>query len=60
MEKATIESLKTDPDGSVAVPVPPPPSTQSALLLAQQRRARRLSNYEQVWSLHNQGWLGLQ
>ena len=57
-EKATIEALKTDPDGSAVVPVPPPPSTQSALLLAQQRRARRLATYEQVWSLHNQGWLG--
>ncbi len=45
-------------DGSEAVRVLPPPSPDAALLLAQQRRARRLAVYEQVWSLRHSGWSG--
>ena len=45
-------------DGSEAVRVLPPPSPDAALVLAQQRRARRLATYEQVWSLRRKGWSG--
>ena len=43
-------------DGSQAVPVPPSPQSPSAKAKAEQRRARRLARYEQVWDLHRQGW----
>ena len=45
-------------DASVAVPVPPPPPAPTAQELANQRRARRLAAYEQVWALHRPGWSG--
>jgi hypothetical protein len=41
---------------STAVPVPPTAPTPQAQTRAAQRRARRLGTYEQVWSLHRQGW----
>jgi transposase len=44
------------PDGQTAVPVPPSAPTPQAQTRAAQRRARRLATYEQVWSLHRQGW----
>jgi transposase len=44
------------PDGQPAVPVPPGPPTPQAQTQAAQRRARRLATYEQVWTLHRQGW----
>jgi transposase len=44
------------PDGQTAVPVPPSPPTPQAQTQAAQRRSRRLATYEQVWSLHRQGW----
>jgi len=46
----------TLPDGSVAVPVPPVQPAPAAEFKAEQSRARRLSQYEQVWQLHQQGW----
>ena len=45
----------TLPDGSVAVPVPPVQPTPVAERQTAQRRARRLSQYEQVWELRKQG-----
>jgi transposase len=44
------------PDGQTAVPIPPSPPTPQAQTQAAQRRSRRLATYEQVWSLHRQGW----
>ena len=44
--------------GSVAAPVPPPPRQLTAEEKAAQRRARRLSTYEQVWAFRQQGWSG--
>ena len=46
------------PDGTLAAPVPPPLQPHDALKQAQQRRARRLATYEQVWALHRQGYTG--
>jgi len=44
------------PDGRTAMPVPPSTPTPQAQTRAAQRRARRLTTYEQVWTLHHQGW----
>ena len=44
------------PNGQPAVPVPPSTPTSQAQTQAAQRRSRRLAAYEQVWSLHRQGW----
>jgi transposase len=44
------------PDGQTAVLVPPSMPTPQAQTRAAQRRARRLATYEQVWTLHRQGW----
>ena len=46
------------PDGTLAAPVPPPLNPKDAVVQAQQRRARRLATYEQVWALHRQGSTG--
>lgn len=45
----------TLPDGAVAVPVPPGQPTPVAERQTAQRRARRLSQYEQVWERRKQG-----
>jgi len=45
----------TLPDGSLAVPVPPLQPAPAAARKTEQRRARRLSHYEQVWELREQG-----
>lgn len=45
-------------DGSVAGPVVPPPRQPSAEKLAEQRRARRVAIFDQVWTLRQQGWSG--
>jgi transposase len=44
------------PDGQTAVLVPPSTPTPQAQTRAAQRRARRLATYEQVWTLHREGW----
>jgi transposase len=44
------------PDGTTAVLVPPSAPTLQAQTRAAQRRARRLATYDQVWTLHRQGW----
>jgi transposase len=38
------------PHGGLAAPVPPPRNPPDAVVQAQQRRARRLATYEQVWA----------
>src|SRR5712692_7302317 len=44
------------PDGTSAVPVPPPPTPPPEQARAAQRAAYRQALYEQVWTLHRQGW----
>jgi transposase len=44
------------PDGRVAVPVPPSPTPPAEEARAAQRAARRQAVYEEVWTLHRQGW----
>jgi transposase len=45
-------------DGTLAAPVPPPANPPPAVVKAQQRRARRLAMYCQVWDLHRHGYAG--
>ncbi len=45
-------------NGSIAIVVPPPPRQPTAEEKAAQRRARRLSTYDQVWAFRQQGWSG--
>jgi transposase len=58
--KAVSEALSrvpvVQPDGRTAMPVPPSTPTPQAQTRAVQRRARRLTIYERVWTLHRQGW----
>jgi transposase len=44
------------PDGTVAVPVPLPATPPRAEQQAAQRAARRQAFYDEVWTLHRQGW----
>ena len=44
------------PDGRPAVPVPSHTPTPQERMRAAQRRSRRLATYDQVWTLHRQGW----
>ena len=46
------------PDGVAAVPVPPRATPAPAQQRVVQRQARRQRVYEQVWTLHRQGWTG--
>ncbi len=43
-------------DGTTVVLVSPPQPTTKEQHRAEQRRTRRLTNYQQVWDLHHQGW----
>lgn len=58
--KAVGEAISTEPvtgrEGAVAVPVPTTVPTAIEEARAEQRRARRLANYEKVWALYRQGW----
>ena len=45
-------------DGGVAVPVPPSDVPRPVQQRTAQRQARRQRVYEQVWTLHRQGWTG--
>jgi len=60
--EAVNETLRqapvTQPDGTVAVPVPPPSPPRKAQELAHQRQARRLALHQQIWAFHQQGWPG--
>ncbi len=44
------------PDGTRAIPVPPPPTPPAEEARAAQRAARRQAVYDEVWTLHRQGW----
>jgi transposase len=56
--QARSQTPVSQPGGTQAAPVPPPLQPNAALVKAQQRRAGRLAIYEQVWSLHRQGYAG--
>ncbi len=43
-------------NGRSVVPIALPRSTQSAQSQSEPRRNRRFAQYEQVWTLHRQGW----
>jgi transposase len=43
-------------DGTCAVPVPPPATPPRAQQQATQRAAHRQALYDEVWTLHRQGW----
>jgi transposase len=62
VQAVTTEALSqapvTQPNGTVAVPVPPPPPPRTAQELAHQRQARRLALHQQIWAVHQQGWHG--
>lgn len=49
-------SSVTPQEETEVVPVLPPQPTTKEQHRAEQRRARRLGNYQQVWDLHRQGW----
>jgi transposase len=44
-------------DGGPVLVVPPRPPARAATLAAE-RRERRMARYQQVWSLHREGWPG--
>jgi transposase len=46
----------TSQDKAVIVPVLPPQPATKEQHRAEQRRARRVANYQQVWDLHHSGW----
>lgn len=48
----------TSLDRTEIVPVLPPQLSSKEQHRAEQRRARRLANYQQVWELDEQGWSG--
>ena len=58
VNEALHQAPVTQPDGTVAVPVPPPSPPRMAQELAHQRQAQRLALYQQIWALHQQGWPG--
>jgi transposase len=58
VNEALCQTPVTQPDGTVAVPVPPPASPRSAQELAHQRQARRLALHQQIWAFLQQGWPG--
>jgi transposase len=58
LNDARHHTLVPQPDGALAAPVPPPLNATDAVVQAQQRRARRLAAYEQVWALHQRGYTG--
>jgi transposase len=44
------------PDGAVALPVPPRATPKAVQQRAAQRAAHRQARYDEVWTLHRQGW----
>lgn len=56
--KARRQKPVPQADGTLAAPVPPPANPLPTVVKAQQRRARRLAIYRQVWDLHRQGYSG--
>jgi transposase len=44
------------PDGAVALPVPPRATPKAVQQRAAQRAERRQARYDEVWTLHRQGW----
>ena len=53
---ALRQQLVPLPDGTVAVPVPLPATPPRVEQQAAQRAARRQALYDEIWTLHRQGW----
>ena len=53
---SSLSSTVTNPGSTAVVPVLPQQPSTKEQRRAEQRRARRLGNYQQVWDLHHQGW----
>ena len=58
VNEALCQASVTQPDGTVAVPVPHPSPAGTAQELAHQRQARQLALHQQIWTFHRQGWSG--
>jgi transposase len=55
---AQRQTPRTQPDGTVVVPVPPTSPSRTAQVQAAQSRSRRVARHEQIWALRQQGWTG--
>ena len=55
---AQLQTPRTQPDGTVIVPVPPASPSRTAQVQAAHSRSRRLARHEQIWALRRQGWTG--
>jgi transposase len=55
---AQLQAPRTQPDGTVVVPVPPASPSRTAQVQAAHSRSRRLARHEQIWALRRQGWTG--
>src|SRR5262245_22855457 len=55
---AQRQTPRTQPDGTVVVPVPPASSSRTAQVQAADSRSRRVARHEQIWALRRQGWTG--
>jgi hypothetical protein len=58
VQEARHQAPVTQPDGTVAVPVPPPSPPSRAQTLAHPRRAQRRALAQEIWAVHRQGWPG--
>ena len=55
---AQSRTPRTQPDGTVVVPVPPASPLRNAQVQAAHSRNRRVARHEQIWALRRQGWTG--
>ena len=55
---AQLQAPRTQPAGTVVVPVPPASPSRTAQVQAAHSRSRRLARHEQIWALRRQGWTG--
>jgi transposase len=55
---AQSRTARTQPDGTVVVPVPPASPARNAQVQAAHSRSRRVARHEQIWALRRQGWTG--
>ena len=58
VNEARCQTPMTQPDGTVAVPVPPPSSPRPAQELAHPRQARRRALHQPICAFHQQRWPG--
>ena len=56
VDEAFSQASVTQTEGTVVVRVPRPSREEEAQRLVEQRQAKKLSIYQQVWDLHHSGW----